>query len=311
MIRTYFVFTIVMIWSQLCLSASIGDDWTIYGEDDRVEIADAKNVFLKNASSAVAIRIQRKDLAASNLFSWLLFPNVSSAQKKYNLCPEVRFSSQSALGSCSGFLIADKILATAGHCVRSITSCSDYLWAFHYREDFSVQHIPFLLEDDLYSCKRILFQQSPGPKGGADLAIVELDRAVEGASALTLSSDQTPLVFGTQLGMVGYPLGMTQKAVLTSTPHPRVESDSDFFALNLDAFGNNSGSPLINLETGEVEGLLVAGQAPDFDLDLARNCKIEKRCLENECRGETVLKSSAIVRLLPSDSTLAHEPIGR
>ena len=303
MMKTYFVFTIVVLWSQVCSSASLGDDWTIYGEDDRVEIADVKNVFLQNASSAVAIRIQRKDLRESNLFPWLLFPNVSSAQKKYNLCPEVRFSNQAALGSCSGFLIGDKILATAGHCVRSITSCNDYLWAFHYREDFSVHHLPFLLEDDLYSCKRILFQQSPGPKGGADLAIVELDRVVEGATALELSSGQAPLVFGTQLGMVGYPLGMAQKAVLTSTPHPRVESDSDFFALNLDAFGNNSGSPLINLATGEVEGLLVAGEAPDFDLDLARNCKVEKRCLENECRGETLLKSSAIVRLFQSDSS--------
>ena len=51
----------------------------------------------------------------------------------------------------------------------------------------------------------------------------------------------------------------------------RENNNSDYFQANLDAYGGNSGSAVINAETHEVEGILVRGS---YDFDSAGECDI-------------------------------------
>ena len=66
----------------------------------------------------------------------------------------------------------------------------------------------------------------------------------------------------------------------------RKNTNPVFFQTNLDAFGGNSGSPVLNSETGEVEGILVRGEI-DYSYD-SRGCRVPK----------FAMKTSAVERML-------------
>jgi hypothetical protein len=56
---------------------------------------------------------------------------------------------------------------------------------------------------------------------------------------------------------------------------------------NLDTYGGNSGSPVFNHRTGEVEGILVRGEN-DYVYDPGQGCQVSNRCASDVCRGEDV-----------------------
>jgi hypothetical protein len=56
----------------------------------------------------------------------------------------------------------------------------------------------------------------------------------------------------------------------------------DYFGANLDAFGGNSGSPVFNENTGEVEGILVRGYQ---DYGWNGSCYVSNVCPNNGCPG--------------------------
>ena len=62
--------------------------------------------------------------------------------------------------------------------------------------------------------------------------------------------------------------------------------NSLFFTTNSDTYGGNSGSPVVRTGTNKVIGILVRGDN-DFVPLRGRNCNVSKKCLENECRGES------------------------
>ena len=47
------------------------------------------------------------------------------------LCPDQRFTAQPTAGDCSGTLVDNRIVLTAGHCVEG-KSCSDISFVFDY-----------------------------------------------------------------------------------------------------------------------------------------------------------------------------------
>src|SRR5690606_9114881 len=77
---------------------------------------------------------------------------------------------------------------------------------------------------------------------------------------------------GAELVIIGHPLGLPLKiadsARVTSVEH-------NYFRANLDSYGGNSGSPVINIHTQEVEGILVRGEE-DF-IDTSSGCKTSLR----------------------------------
>ena len=61
------------------------------------------------------------------------------------------------------------------------------------------------------------------------------------------------------------------------------ETENDYFSTNLDTFGGNSGSPVFNADTLEVEGILVRGDT-DYVMDFESN---GERCMKvNICDQE-------------------------
>jgi hypothetical protein len=75
----------------------------------------------------------------------------------------------------------------------------------------------------------------------------------------------------------------------------RDNTPSAFFVANLDTYGGNSGSPVFNSVTHEVEGILVRGEA---DFVQQGNCRVSLVCPSTGCRGEDVTRTTEFANLV-------------
>lgn len=258
----------------------------IYGSDDRAEIDSIFDERFIEKSQSVAIKIANNRLMPDrDNPDKILFPHVSLHGRMPQLCESERFLNQTSLGSCSGFLVGPKTLVTAGHCALDIKDCNDNKWVFGFKENTTD-----FFSSQVYSCKKIISQRFVyDSKEVSDYAVIELDRNVENYTPLRLRKFGRVLL-NTALLVIGHPMGLPMKfsdgAVVKrmndnerKTPFHSFFLRTNYFTANLDVYAGNSGSPVFNKKTGEVEGILVQG-AEDFIYNPNKEC-VESRHLSN------------------------------
>ena len=253
-------------------------DKSIYGRDSRIDINVLNNSVVTQLSKSVAVMIENYDVRRSFYSDGKWNLDYRSLKEELNICSNDRFAKQQAIANCTGFLVAPNLLATAGHCVNDRDSCLDNKWVFDYvldkKNDTKVDQLP---DSSVYSCKRVI---KYGFDRIEDWSVIELDRAVEGRKPLVLS--QSTLKAKDDLFVIGAPSGVPLKF---ATGKVRDTGNYYYFRTNLDTFGGNSGSPVFNMKTGHVEGILVRG---DVDYERKRNCNEAVEYGENRGRGEDV-----------------------
>jgi hypothetical protein len=85
----------------------------------------------------------------------------------------------------------------------------------------------------------------------------------------------------------------------------RENAESTFFQANVDAYRGNSGSPVVNLDSMMVEGLLVRG-LPTFAEDTVAGCDRSVPCPDTGCvedgraQWEDVTRATGFSALVPS-----------
>ena len=140
-----------------------------------------------------------------------------------------------------------------------------------------------------------------------DYAVVRLDRPVTAPGAVPLKIRRTGSVAeGARLGVIGYPSGLPQKVAFgnDTTVRKNFESADDevYFAANTDTYGGNSGSPIFNAITGDVEGVLSVGTSDfslvDSDSDGFADCFSSIR-LPNEIGGELATRITQLQHFIP------------
>ena len=258
----------------------------IYGEDDRTEIDLYNGQKIVDASQSVAMRVSKRRLIVDrNNENRILFPNVSLKKMNPQICESEKFTDQVSLGSCSGFLVNETTLVTAGHCMTSEKECADHKWVFGFKEG-----VTELTTGQVYSCKKIMHQKYVyNEKEISDYAVIQLDRKVTSYTPLKLRKFGWPH-YKTPLVVVGHPMGLPMKAtsggVVSQMNDLERENKwqslklrTNYFTTNLDAYGGNSGSPVFNEKTGKVEGILIQG-ADDFFYNEEKEC-MESRKLSN------------------------------
>ena len=78
----------------------------------------------------------------------------------------------------------------------------------------------------------------------------------------------------------------------------RTNTADGYFVANLDTYGGNSGSPVFNSDTHEVEGILVRGER---DFVQAGGCTVSLVCPDTGCRGEDCTRVTRFASHVPID----------
>ncbi len=155
----------------------------IYGEDSRVLVSDLDSQKLLNLASSVGALFQKYTITTENEASYLI--RNKTLQEMHRVCPDEKFANKSSLSSCTGFLVADDLMVTAGHCLKDKEDCKNILFSFDYQKAKISGEYLELSKNHTYSCKEVL-QSSYGALSRSDFALVRLDRKVVGRRPLKM-----------------------------------------------------------------------------------------------------------------------------
>ncbi|MDA8243808.1 MAG: serine protease [Elusimicrobia bacterium] len=281
---------------------------SIYGDDNRLDYFESPPAMRQLADSVVSLW-PSKQVKFENGRAQLATIGFGTA---LNLCPGEKFSEQPIGAFCSGTLVGDDIVMTAGHCITDEARCADTKFVFGFNIDQAGgQARTAVPAGDVYGCKRIikrdLDKQASGIIGtglaivnallnraGPDFALVQLDRKVEGRKPLQINRGKD-LKEGDRIFVIGHPVGLPVK--VAGDASVRSAKPRAFFMTDLDTFGGNSGSAVFNARTNKIEGILVRG-GTDF-ADSPAGCKTQVRNAQNEGRGEAVTKISVLQKYIP------------
>lgn len=251
----------------------------VYGEDNRKDVFETTNTSFIELSKSTAAMIKGTSLKV--LEAGEVEVSGTSLEGR-GVCAKERFSQQITAANCSGFLVSENKLVTAGHCIKTEEDCRNFKWVFDFKVDFAEQGNVNVPSNSVFSCKKIVSRKlDPATKD--DFALIELDRNVLDRQPLKVRKSGK-LSKGDSLVVIGHPTGLPTKIA----DGANVRSlQGKYFVANLDTFGGNSGSAVFNVETEEVEGILVRGET-DYVLNRTLGCQVSNVCAADGCRGEDV-----------------------
>jgi V8-like Glu-specific endopeptidase len=274
----------------------------VYGVDNRIDLNEYRDEHIKSLALSTAAMIYHKKFIEED--GSTVFIEGGSLELEKHVCQEERFSQNFTAAKCSGFLVSDRHILTAGHCIKKERHCQTFKWVFDFTEEhftnktfdryppYSIVKVS-LPKQNVFHCKKII-SRSFDKKTKLDYALIELDRPVPNRTPLKLSQN-SELTEDQEFIMIGHPSGLTTKITEEGYLLKKENINPNIFKTNLDAFHGNSGSPVINKETGLVEGLLIRGEN-DY---VGNYCKKVKVCDdESDCRGEDVLKMSRLLKFI-------------
>lgn len=248
--------------------------FAVYGEDNRIEpfTAGAMEVEL---SKSVAGRVSLEHLQPAG-------GNFKMTRKTLGeeKCRRNRFAEQTLGPTCSAFLVRSDLLVTAGHCMPTVESCTNNVWIFDYALTSATdQSYRIVSPKNIYRCKQIL---AKGYKdfGNVDYAIIQLDRPVMDRNYLVMDFNHDSPSLQTLTFAAGFPSGLPMKITVGGRV---LKNDNPYaFDTDLDIFQGNSGSPVIDQNTGKVIGITSHGHE-DYKRDGADpSCKMPRICLPGD-----------------------------
>ncbi len=267
----------------------------VYGADDRREVFEHPNEELRRIAeeSIVALipasRIERGPDGSYGLFAF-------SLKDERGLCDDEPFGNQPVAASCSGVLIDEDLVLTAGHCISEQRTCDVFKYVFNYRLE-GPDFLAPIGDDDVYSCRRVALEaDAVGSDLTPDFAVIQLDRPVVGDHAPAAIRPAVALQTGEAISMIGFGSGLPAK-IDSGASVARVRAGGlDFFIVNLDAFEGHSGSATFDANN-RLAGILLGGRVPDYVSSPAEGCYRANVFQDSEA-GEIVHNIAPIVSAL-------------
>jgi hypothetical protein len=266
----------------------------IFGADNRVEFGGITDPTWLHYAQATGALFETEGVSCSSGSCALdtapfLAARTGSIFDPVALCANAPYRGQEAGAGCTAFLVGPDLFATAGHCLCNDINpalcpfplgdaqCDSTNVVFGFVADASgnneVLNVP---QVDVYSCTEVVgvWEETPTDE---DWAIFRVDREVRNRIPLVVRHDGTPRPEG-QLLVAGHPDGLPLKLAGNGGIRGNPGSDPVNWTSSLDAFGGNSGSPVIQLVTGVVEGIHV--RRPYHHYQSVGGCAMPTVCSE-------------------------------
>ena len=267
----------------------------IYGTDDRMDDYQIVNTQLKAIGDSTAALMDVYDLS-DNGDGTFSVPNETLADFYLNeygrpLCADEPYRDQLSPALCTGFLVAPDIIATTSHCVVDNDQLAGLAFVFGFKMLNSTTPVTTFDASEIYYGTQIVAQVQTAD---ADWALIRLDREVTVHAALPMR--RSGVVDDNQaVSVVGHTLGLPLKYTANASVQDNLNAQN--FQANLDAYMGNSGSPVVNMSTYEIEGLLFAGN-PDFVGD--GDCDRSSQCPDSGCPNwEKATRTTEFSDLIP------------
>jgi V8-like Glu-specific endopeptidase len=277
-----------LIFSTLISNSTFAIDKVVYGDDNRLDVFEEKNSLHLNLSKSTAAMIPSSKIS-ENGNEIVLSP---SSLETDGICSDEKFSKQMTAAMCSGFLVANQYLVTAGHCIESVQDCESNSWVFDYAQTTDAVSAPKIMKSSVYKCSQIISRTLDRTTMN-DYALIKLDRPVTDRSPLNFRKSGK-VANNAEIVVIGHPSGLPTK--ISDQAFVRANTNKYYFQANLDTFGGNSGSAVFDSKTGVIEGILVRGER-DYEYDSNVSCYRPKKCEMDACRGEDVTRITNIKEL--------------
>jgi V8-like Glu-specific endopeptidase len=257
----------------------------VYGTDNRTDVYAHANATLRaRAQQATVALMSPSDFNASNPNNVTF--NASTLQSAYGLCSTERFLTDLTPAFCSGTLIDDDLVLTAGHCVTSASACTSTRLVFNFYRT-AANAMQTVTTADIFSCTSIVARQQATVNGrNLDYAILKLDRAATPRfTPAPIRAGNAALAAGTNVTVIGSGSGIPFKIDSGGSVRDARAATLDYFVASTDTFGGNSGSGVYENSGYTVAGILVRGET---DYKANGSCNIVNVCTETGCRGEDI-----------------------
>ncbi|MCF6287564.1 MAG: trypsin-like peptidase domain-containing protein, partial [Candidatus Hydrogenedentes bacterium] len=270
----------------------------IYGTDDRIDLYQETDPERRVWAASTCGLLRSSSLQENGDGTF------SIQTSAYNVCSDEPFAAQPTAAFCSGFMVGEDIIATAGHCFDT-NDLGSVRFVFGFVMEDANTPVLTVPGDQVYTGVELLGQALAG---SLDYAVVRVDRAIVAPGATPFELRREGIVaIGASVGVIGHPSGLPLKIAFGDNTVVRSSSDSGFFVTNLDTYGGNSGSPVMDQATGLLEGILVRGETDfisvDFDSDGDGNvdgiCQRSNVVSNTGGRGEDVSKSTTFMQFVP------------
>ena len=265
--------------------STLTGDKVIHGVDDRIDVYEETDSFRVDLSNSVCalmpdFRVSDNGDGTSTILA------AQYTQFGDPACAEEPFGDQPTAAFCTGFLVGEDLIATAGHCFDE-ADIPITRFVFGWVMEDATTAATVIPDSQIYTAVEIVGRELIGSE--FDWAVLRVDRPVVVPGALPLEIRRSGTVpLGAQVGVIGHPSGLPMKIAFGDETVVVFNSAPGFFAANLDTYAGNSGSPVFNATTGVVEGILVRG-APDY-VDTG-SCFVSDVLADNE-GGESATKTT-------------------
>lgn len=247
----------------------------IYGDDDRIEYYEG-TAAQQAAAEAVFVVVNNSELnCAGGVCTLDTVPFTDWFAE--GLCEDEPFRTQPTVGHCTAFLVGEDLVATAGHCLGR-RDCRNISFVPRFRVESAGGAAPTAIpEAEVLRCGDKVVRKL---KGSDDYAVYSLQTPAVGITPLCIRrSGEVPV--DTELVIIGHPYTIPVKIAGGAQVQGIA---SNYFTANLDDYGGNSGSPVFDAATMEVQGILVRGNE-DFVFDSGAGCWRSNVCPDTGCPG--------------------------
>lgn len=271
----------------------------VYGDDDRYDVYAHPNPALRAlAQNSIVALLKTSDITTNADGNVSLKSDRLGDREVFykdyeglKLCSTERFLNDPTAAFCSGTLIADDLVVTAGHCFDEDDACSKTSFVFGYYND-DVDKLHGIGSADVFACKEVIAQRydriikgqddSTPYQPNLDYAVVRIDRsAAPRFTPVKVRTKVAPLPDHQGLAVIGFGNGQPAKIDAGGKVMNPGRERLDYFDASLDASWGNSGSGVFDLATLDLVGVHVRGQGDNFEAK--GDCAVVKVCPERGC----------------------------